>query len=46
MDKILRILVSLLLLYGLLACTACNPWEAAIPATEPTTEATTEAPTT
>lgn len=46
MEKILRILVSLLLLFGLLACTACNPWEAALPATEPTTEATTEAPTT
>ena len=46
MEKILRILVSLLLLFGLLACTACNPWEAAIPATESTTEATTEAPTT
>ena len=46
MEKTLRILISLLLLFGLLACTACNPWEAVIPATEPTTEATTEAPTT
>lgn len=44
MEKILRILVSLLLLFGLLACTACNPWEAVLP--EFTAEATTEAPTT
>ncbi|MBQ4565744.1 MAG: DUF2927 domain-containing protein [Oscillospiraceae bacterium] len=44
MEKILRILVSLLLLFGLLACTACDPWEAVLP--ESTAEATTEAPTT
>ncbi len=46
MEKTLRILISLLLLFGLLACTACYPWEAAIPATESTTEVTTEEPTT
>lgn len=46
MEKALRILISLLLFFGLLACTACYPQEVVIPSTEPTTEATTEAPTT